>query len=100
MLTKKLTKTLLLLITFSLAFACEKERSSSEAPLAGQMEVAGQAAGVVGGQAAGEQAGQLAGEEEVAGEEIDMAGENVPVQMMDFDTMEIDVDPDMGPDMD
>lgn len=91
MLTKNLTKTLLLLITFSLAFACEKERSSSEAPLAGEMNAAGQTAGADAGEAAGEQAGQQAGEE---------TGGEVPMQMMDFDTMEIDVDPDMGPDMD
>jgi hypothetical protein len=91
MLTKNFTKTLLLLITFSLAFACEKERSSSEVTLAGEMDIAGETAETVAGQAAGEQAGEEAGE---------LAGEEVPVQMMDFDTMEIDVDPDMGPDMD
>lgn len=83
MLTKKLTKTLLLLITFSLTFACEKEGPSSEAPLAGEMEAAGEIAGAIAGQAAGE-----------------LAGEEIPVQIMDFDTMEIDMDPDMGPDMD
>lgn len=74
----KINTFIITLLSLTLIFACDDEEKSksSDAQSGGTEQV---------------DASVEAGES---------AGTDIPVQMMDFDTMEIEPDSDMGPDMD
>ena len=74
----KINTFITILLSLTLIFACDDDETSksSDAESGGIEQV---------------NAGESAGES---------AGTDIPVQMMDFDTMEIEPDSDMGPDMD
>ena len=77
----KINTFIITLLSLTLIFACDDDSSKSDETVSAgseQLDASLDAGESIGGQSDSE----------------------VPVQMMDFDTMEIEVDPDMGPDMD
>ena len=78
----KINTFITILLSLTLIFACDDDETSKSSDVeSGGIEQVD----------ASVDAGESAGES---------AGTDIPVQMMDFDTMEIEPDSDMGPDMD